>query len=181
MDYSFFYRDPITGEIDLEQKKIFDKMGEKFSNRMKRDKKRINFVTEKLNPPSYFMTTTYLSNLKDVPVTLYEPSLENRKSSINLLDYIFKYLEKVEGIKYKYEDHKKAISSFVKIFNIEHLRDTEPEFDEKGRGRRSGFKDEKGNRYFGQTLWFFLCREILKTEKTYHRKQIIKKLNEDGK
>lgn len=179
MDYSTFYKDPITGEVNTEWKAKFDKSSKKFSNQMKRHTRRVNLVTEKLNPPSYFQTDVYLAGLKNIPVNLYEPSLDNNKSSVNLLDYVLITLEQITGEKYEYIEYKKAISRFVEIFNIPPDESQDIVID--GRRRRAIFEGENGKYYNGKALWFHVCRRVLKQEKSYHRKQIIKKLTEDGK
>ncbi len=146
------YTNP-DGTIDEAKKAKVLKDDIRYSDKSRRNMRRINIVTEKIKPENYFNTDVYIKSMKDIPTILYE----SNNGLYNLIDYLNQLLEHLTGKSYPYSEHKKTVTEFVKYFNIKPYQSN---FKEKEK-----FQDETENFYSHKILWFYLCRWCLKQEK----------------
>jgi len=154
MDWSLLYTND-DGTIDIERYESFKRSGKRFAQHRKNRHARVKLLVNRFNIPPYFSTELSedrRGKFKDVPNVLYEDS-----KCYSLIDFMINFLEEKLGVRYNYLDHKQIITEMVSYFNIK------PDLEPKTFG--SEFKDNDGNIYSYNTLWFYLCRFVLNEEK----------------
>ena len=142
------------GTIDEEIKADVLKSMGKFSRASARSKRRVILVTNRFKPLEYSFSPASAANNgindTEIPCVMYETG---GMGSYCLLDYLITFVEEATWIKYEHKHHKRVVSEFTRHFKIK---------SEKIDNNVWSFEDEEGNLYSYKTLWFYLCRFVLR-------------------